>query len=640
VAHGGVAYPNTEENKLMRYLFSYLFIIISLLFSNTTCLGVQKDTQPTIVDIQSVGIYSVAAPLAALGYFQGALKQAKLKNVKAALKLFQRDLQVAETGLLDEKTWEKLNSVKLSHATKMELSKLETKRISREPVFSSNRTALVIGNAGYKEGRLSAPVLDAEALAKVLRKLGFQVIERSNLDLAEMEKAIGEFHQTLSQRLGVGLFYYSGHGIQYQNQNYLIPLGTSQSLYGAYELPKKTVAVSEVLEAMNSAGNAVNLVFLDACRTPLEMVKSWTKGEAIPPGMAKQSDVPGSLIAYAAAPGKPALDGKNGQNSPYVKYLLEWIQKPNLSISDALTKVRISVMKATKKGRQESQQPQYSNALNELFYFNPQKLAAFEQQIQPPPPQTVTPPSRQSFYAGKVFHDRLKDGSKGPEMVWIPAGSFRMGGKYDNEKPVHEVSVDRFAMGVYEVTFAEYDRFAKATGRKKPSDSGWGRGKRPVINVSWDDATAYTKWLSGQTGQKYRLPTEAEWEYAARAGTTTKYWWGNEIGKNSAACCECGAEWGWDAKRMTAPVDSFDANQFGIYNTVGNVWEWVRDWYDSDYYRNSPPHDPKGPSRGTSRVFRGGAWTSYALNCRAAFRYHIEPGNSDNILGFRLLSMP
>jgi len=243
--------------------------------------------------------------------------------------------------------------------------------LSQAVLSATPRTALVIGNAAYQQGRLSAPVRDAHALATVLRKLGFQVIERSNLNLEEMEKAIGEFHQTLSKRSGVGLFYYSGHGIQYQNQNYLIPIGASESLYGAYALPKKTIAVNEVLEAMNTAGNAVNLVFLDSCRTQPEIVKSWGKGQAIPPGMAKQSDVPGSLIAYAAAPGKPALDGKNGQNSPYVKELLKWIQKPNLSISDALTQVRVSVMKATRKGQQEAQQPQYSNALNELFYFNP-----------------------------------------------------------------------------------------------------------------------------------------------------------------------------------------------------------------------------------------------------------------------------
>jgi formylglycine-generating enzyme required for sulfatase activity len=148
-----------------------------------------------------------------------------------------------------------------------------------------------------------------------------------------------------------------------------------------------------------------------------------------------------------------------------------------------------------------------------------------------------------------------------------------------------------FAMGRYEVTFAEYDKFAQATGREKPSDQGWGRGNRPVINVSWYEATAYAKWLSQQTGQQYRLPTEAEWEYAARAGKTTKYWWGNQIGSNKANCSNssCG-----DRFKYTAPVGSFAPNPFKLYDTAGNVWEWVRDWYDKKYYSHSPTRDPKG----------------------------------------------
>ncbi|OAD22053.1 Sulphatase-modifying factor domain protein [Candidatus Thiomargarita nelsonii] len=141
----------------------------------------------------------------------------------------------------------------------------------------------------------------------------------------------------------------------------------------------------------------------------------------------------------------------------------------------------------------------------------------------PEPPASLSPVVVAPTSTGKYFRDRLKDGTQGPEMVWIPAGSFRMGdiqgGGDSDEKPVHKVSItQRFAIGRYEVTFAEYDKFAQATGREKPSDRGWGRGNRPVINVSWDDAVAYTKWLSQQTGQKYRLPTEAQWEYAARGG--------------------------------------------------------------------------------------------------------------------------
>jgi len=254
---------------------------------------------------------------------------------------------------------------------------------------------------------------------------------------------------------------------------------------------------------------------------------------------------------------------------------------------------------------------------------------------------SATPQSQSQVTPGEVFRDTLQDGSLGPEMVWIPAGTFRMGdiqggGHYD-ERPVHEVSVSRFAMGRYEVTFAEYDKFAEATGRAKPDDEGWGRGNRPVINVSWHDATAYAEWLSGQTGHSYQLPTEAEWEYAARAGTETKYWWGNDIGTNKANCrnSSCG-----DSFNYTAPVGSFDANPFGIYDTAGNIWEWVQDIYSSDYYSNSIYSNPTGPFTGSDRVLRGGGRDSPAPNCRAANRNDISPDYRYNDIGFRLLRAP
>src|SRR5262249_18280775 len=129
---------------------------------------------------------------------------------------------------------------------------------------------------------------------------------------------------------------------------------------------------------------------------------------------------------------------------------------------------------------------------------------------------------------GTVFRDKLKDGSQGPEMVVIPAGTFQMGDNgHDSERPVHTVQINRpFAMGRYEVTFEEYDRFASATGFELPDDTGWGRGQRPVINVSWSDAVEYAKWLSAQTSKHYRLPTEAEWEFAARSGGKKERWAG------------------------------------------------------------------------------------------------------------------
>jgi formylglycine-generating enzyme required for sulfatase activity len=249
-------------------------------------------------------------------------------------------------------------------------------------------------------------------------------------------------------------------------------------------------------------------------------------------------------------------------------------------------------------------------------------------------------PKKQPEKNKKVFRDRLKDGSLGPEMVIIPAGSFRMGdiqggGNY-NEQPVHEVSVGQFAMGVYEVTFAEYDKFAEDTGREKPNDEGWGRGNRPVINVSWYDAEAYAEWLSNQTGKQYRLPTEAEWEYAARAGTETKYWWGNDIGSNRANCYGCGSQ--WDTKQ-TAPSGSFEANPFGLYDTAGNLWEWTCSEYEDKYNGKEKVCASKNSNK--YRVLRGGSWDySPALGrIRSALRSSSGNGSYDsyNDLGFRLV---
>jgi formylglycine-generating enzyme required for sulfatase activity len=237
-----------------------------------------------------------------------------------------------------------------------------------------------------------------------------------------------------------------------------------------------------------------------------------------------------------------------------------------------------------------------------------------------------------------IFRDILKDGSQGPEMVVIPAGRFRMGdiqgGGYKDEKPVHGVTMARsFAMGRFPVTFAEYDPFAEATERAPPNDAGWGRGNRPVINVSWEDALAYAEWLSEQTGKSYRLPTEAEWEYAARAGSDTGYWWGKEIGHNRANCAICGSE--WDGKQ-TAPAGSFEPNPFGLYDTAGNVWEWVQDCWSESYER--------APTDGSAwlsddcglRVMRGGSWHNGPQWVRSPHRSWFYPFWPSNDLGFRL----
>ena len=250
----------------------------------------------------------------------------------------------------------------------------------------------------------------------------------------------------------------------------------------------------------------------------------------------------------------------------------------------------------------------------------------------------------------KIFRDPLKDGGLGPEMVVIPAGSFQMGspndepGRFNDEGPRHLVTIRSFALGRYEATFDDYDLFAQATGRTLPSGGrwwqSWGRGNRPVINVTWHDAQAYADWLSAQTGHTYRLPTEAEWEYAARAGTTTPYWWGAEASHEQAnygnVCCE-GLAQGRDQWVYTAPVGSFPSNAFGLYDTAGNVLEWVADcWHKFSQY--APAYGSawvQEDGGDCSRGVRGGSWYDDPQYLRSAYRLGYRPNVAVNYLGFR-----
>ena len=253
-------------------------------------------------------------------------------------------------------------------------------------------------------------------------------------------------------------------------------------------------------------------------------------------------------------------------------------------------------------------------------------------------PQRVPQEPQTKLKPGIVFRDKLKDGSEGPEMVVIQAGTFRMGDIQgdccEHERPVHTVRIPKpFAIGRYEVKFEEYDQFAAATGRKLPGDEGWGRDRLPVINVSWTDAMDYAEWLSHQTAKRYRLPTEAEWEYAARAGTETGYWWGNEM-KPDMANCNGGARWGG---KQTSPVGFLQPNPFGLYDTAGNVAEWVEDcWHDN--YEGAPTNGSAWEAKDVRwRVVRGGSWNDNAENLRSSSRSRNDAAFQLNHIGFRLV---
>ena len=237
---------------------------------------------------------------------------------------------------------------------------------------------------------------------------------------------------------------------------------------------------------------------------------------------------------------------------------------------------------------------------------------------------------------------RFRDCAECPELVVVPAGSFMMGSPssdskgYSDERPVHRVTIgEPIAVGVYEVTFGEWDACRRGGGcSHNPGDRGWGRGTRPVIEVRWEDAQEYVRWLSRETGKRYRLMSESEWEYVARSGTETRYHWGDAAGRNRANCNGCGSRWD---NRQTSPVGSFSANAFGLHDVHGNVWEWVEDCWHGDY-AGAPPDGSARTSGGdcSRRVLRGGSWDSYPGSVRSALRGWHAAGNRSYYLGFRV----
>jgi formylglycine-generating enzyme required for sulfatase activity/serine/threonine protein phosphatase PrpC len=255
-----------------------------------------------------------------------------------------------------------------------------------------------------------------------------------------------------------------------------------------------------------------------------------------------------------------------------------------------------------------------------------------------PQPEPKLVPQQLPPTAVREFRDSLKSGGKGPAMMEIPAGSFEMGSPNHSvevsERPKRMVDVSAFAMSKHEVTYAEYERFARATGRKKPKNPGLDKKTFPVTFVSWDDALAYTGWLSTQTGKKYRLPSEAQWEYAALADTDTTYWWGRELGSGRAHCFNC--DTGLNPRAPTS-VGRFSANLYGLHDTSGNVSEWVRDCWHPNY--QDAPTDGSVWEGGdcTYRVVRGGSFLNTGKSIRAKKRTKWKSQRGYDSVGFRVV---
>ncbi|HEY6952051.1 MAG TPA: SUMF1/EgtB/PvdO family nonheme iron enzyme [Bacteroidota bacterium] len=241
-------------------------------------------------------------------------------------------------------------------------------------------------------------------------------------------------------------------------------------------------------------------------------------------------------------------------------------------------------------------------------------------------------------FSRSAGHNALNTGvdtSLGIKWVHVDGGKLRMGndnGLAPDESPEHDVVLSSFDIGATEITFDQYDRFCDSTRRQKPKDNGWGRGSQPVINVNWNDAYEFCRWASAMSGTTVRLPTEAEWEYAARGGTKSRgyaFSGGNRV-----------EEVGWDGENSDHKPHAVAGklpNELGIYDMTGNVWEWCADWYADDYYSVSPARNPKGPASGQYHVLRGGSWTSTEEYCHITTRSALRSDYVSVSNGFRVV---
>jgi formylglycine-generating enzyme required for sulfatase activity len=520
---------------------------------------------------------------------------------------------------------------------------------------SDQRVALLIGNANYPDASapLAHPGKSVRALAEELRRSGFDVDTKENLGKEEMQRAIDAFKQKIRPG-AAALFFFDGYGLQVSRQSFIIPINAQ--IWAENDIRRDGISIEAILNDLNSRGARVKILVIDASRrNPYER-----RFRQAPSGLATIDAPAGTLMISAVAPGK--VIENDGENSIFMGELVKEMRASGLTAEEIFSRTRIGVSRASNG----EQVPWVSSSLVDEFYFLQPSgraggAALSDTRPSPPPPPPVSPPPQRpvvqtppppppqpqreaaaparpdnrasgSVRAGDVFRDCREC----PELVVVPAGDFDMGSNdFEYEKPIHKVTIPKgFAIGRREVTFEEWDQCsASGACTYRPDDHGGGRGERPVTDVSWRDVKVYLTWLSQKTGQTYRLPSEAEWEYAARGGTKTSFWWGRDAGARYANCRDCGGNNG-DKAIATA---SYAANPYGLFDTAGNAAEWVEDCWNDNY--RGAPRDSAAWTSGQcgQRVLRGGSFDSQSRYVRSSsrFRYDVDVRYYAN--GFRVV---
>ncbi len=487
------------------------------------------------------------------------------------------------------------------------------------------RLALVIGNSNYSSGPLKNPVNDASDIAVSLQKLGFTVLLKKNVNIKEMEAGIEDFGNRL-KRGGVGLFYFAGHGLQVNGINYLIPVGAK--IDKESDVKYEAVDAGKILDEMANAANGFNIIILDACRdNPFhQQFRSVSRGLAIVGSAPK-----GSYISYSTSPGQVAQDG-DGRNSPFAAALIKYMKEPGWTIEQVFKNVRHRLSQDT-LGKQV---PWELSSLEGDFFFVPfnNKGTGYSRDLSDSKDavaaRTKQSTKERSFLAtGDTFRDTVT----GMEFIPVNAGCFPMGDSFGDglpsERPLHEVCVDSFYLGKYEVTQGQWKKIMGGN----PSHFKDCGENCPVESVSWADVQSFIAEMNNLSGQKYRLPTEAEWEYAARDGGKMVKWAGTSSESKLTDYAWYDANSG-DKAHQTGRKKP---NALGFYDMSGNVWEWTNDLYSETYYQKSSRDNPAGPQEGENRVLRGGCWLDRPADVRSSLRFFFAPKTGFKSIGFRLV---
>jgi formylglycine-generating enzyme required for sulfatase activity len=452
--------------------------------------------------------------------------------------------------------------------------------------------------------------------------------------------------------------YFVGHAVQNQDRNFLVPIDATIS--SDADVRSQAVDVDLILDPLIVDRPKGAAIILDAARK-----NPWQqKASARASGLANLSPIHGITQAYSSAPGQ-MVDDQAGIQGLFASEFLKAAKVPGRMFKDAFRLTRTAVAKATR-----SKQVPWETSIDTAdFVITPQGVrsspdpleqgfwetikssdsaANFQAYLDAYPNGAFASAARERLQAillnspskppdiAEGSTSTIRDCPECPELVLIPPGSFTMGStEISVEGPMHEVSIQKsFYIGRYEVTYDEWDAcLAEKRCTYRPDDRGLGRGRRPVTNVDWNDAKTYVAWLSQKTGRSYRLPTESEWEYVARASTTSAYSWGRVFEKDRANCWGCTTE----PHNNAIEVGSFKPNGFGIYDMAGNAAEWVEDCW-SEGYRGAPIDGSALVKSGCSeRVLRGGAFNNDPKYVRSAarFKYDYDVRYPSN--GFRVV---